>query len=109
MLFLISVNDIASMMGSLVKYKTKHDTKIASKATMTIDEELQWDLDQLTCWTNQWQMKFNVDKCNEVLHIGNSNISIQYVMDGEQFSAVSKEMALGLTISIDLKLGQDCS
>jgi len=33
---------------------------------------LQQDLDQLGQWSDEWQMEFNLDKC-EVVHFGRSN------------------------------------
>ena len=108
MLFLIYVNDIDDGLTCKVS-KFADDTKIASKVTAILDEEaLQSYLDRLARWANQWQMKFNVDKC-KVLHIGKNNNRVRYVMNGQQLSAVSKEKDLGITISSDLKPGQHCS
>ncbi len=58
--------------------------KISSKVT-TIQEKvaLQSKLDQLPCWANDWQMKFNADKC-KVLYIGSNNHHIQYLMNDTQ-------------------------
>ena len=107
-LFLIYVNDIDDGLVCKVS-KFADDTKIASKVTTTQDREtLQSDLDQLTRWANKWQMKFNVDKC-KVLHIGKRNDHVQYSMNGQQLSAVTKEKDLGVTISNDLKPSQQCS
>ncbi len=53
-------------------------------------------------------MKFNIEKCR-VLHIGNNNNRAQYLMNGQQLSAVNKEKDLGITISSDLKSSQHCS
>ena len=53
-------------------------------------------------------MKFNVDKC-KVLHIGKRNDHVQYSMNGQQLSAVTKEKDLGVIISNDLKPSQQCS
>ena len=73
-LFLIYVNDIDDGLNCKVS-KFADDTKIACKVTTTREREtLQSDLDRLTHWANEWQMKFNIKKCR-VLHTGiNNNI-----------------------------------
>jgi len=53
--------------------KFADDTKIGS----IVDGEeshlgLQQDLDQLRQWADEWQLEFNLDKC-EVMHFGRSN------------------------------------
>ena len=53
-------------------------------------------------------MKFNVDKCR-VLHIGSNNSQLQYLMNGQQLSAVIKGKGLGVLVKSDLKPGQHCS
>lgn len=89
--------------------KFADDTKIASKLTTTHEREtLQSDLDRLINWSSEWQMKFNVEK-GKVLHIGSNNNHAQYLMNGQQLSAVNKEKDLGITISSNLKPSQHCS
>ena len=34
-------------------------------------------------WSDDWQLKFNVDKCS-VLHIGNNNPKNDYFMDTDK-------------------------
>ncbi len=88
-LFLIYANDMDDGITSKIS-KFADDTKIARKVTTTHGREtLQSDLDQLVSWTSEWQMKFNVEKC-EVLHIGSNNNRAQYLMNGQQLSTVSK-------------------
>jgi hypothetical protein len=107
-LFLIYINDMDDGIACKIS-KFADDTKIASKVTTTHDREiLQSDLDRLVNWASKWQMKFNVEKC-KVLHIGSNNNRAQYLMNGQQLSAVNKEKDLGITISSDLKPSQHCS
>ena len=107
-LFLIYVNDIDDGLTCKIS-KFADDTKIASKVNTALDREtLQSDLDRLAAWANEWQMKFNVDKC-KVLHIGSHNDHVQYSMNGQQLSAVNKEKDLGVIISSDLKPSQHCT
>ena len=107
-LFLIYVNDIDDGLNCKVS-KFADDTKIACKVTTTREREtLQSDLDRLTHWANEWQMKFNIEKC-KVLHIGSNNNKLLYSMNGQQLSAVNKEKDLGVLVTNDLKPGQHCS
>ena len=51
---------------------------------MNCDEDaeiLQHDLDRLDEWVNQWQMQYNLDKC-EVIHFGSKNKKADYYLNG---------------------------
>jgi len=52
-------------------------------------------------------MIFNVDKC-KVMHIGKSDLCRQYYMHGHQLEEVTQERDLGVMISSDLKVSQQC-
>ena len=72
LLFVIYINDLDENLGGMVS-KFTDDTKIGG----IMDSEegylgLQQDLDQLGQWADEWQMEFNLDKC-EVMHFGRSN------------------------------------
>ena len=63
LLFVIYINDLDENMGGMVS-KFADDTKIGG----IVDNEegylgLQWNLDQLGQWADEWQMEFNLDKC----------------------------------------------
>ncbi len=63
-LLLIYVNDLDDGLTSKVS-KFADDTKVANKVLSTLDKEfLQRDLDKLSSWARDWQMKFNVEKCS---------------------------------------------
>ena len=69
LLFVIYINDLDENLVGMVS-KFADDTKIGG----IVDSEegylgLQWDLDQLGQWADEWQMEFNLDKC-EVMHFG---------------------------------------
>eukprot|EP00061_Rhincodon_typus_P016621 g44929.t1 len=42
---------------------------------------IQQDLDQMSQWTEEWRMEFNLDKC-EVLHVGKANKGRIYTLNG---------------------------
>ena len=67
LLFVIYINDLDENIGGMFS-KFADDTKIGG----IVDSEesylrLQRDLDQLGQWADEWQMEFNLDKC-EVMH-----------------------------------------
>ena len=107
-LFLIYINDMDDeIMNQLLKFAD--DTKIFS--IIRTDEEadnLQKDLDTLLNWTNDWQMQFNVKKC-KVMHLGKQKQNHQYHINGNQLESVKTEKDLGVTLSADLKVAQQCS
>ena len=55
---------------------------------------LQNDLDNISKWADNWQMKFNVEKC-KVLHYGRSSIERGYLMHGHPLEQVLVEKDLG--------------
>ena len=69
LLFVIYINDLNENLAGMVS-KFADDTKIGG----TVDSEegylgMQRDLDQLGQWADEWQMEFNLDKC-EVMYFG---------------------------------------
>ena len=62
--------------------KFADDTKLGGRVNCDADAEiLQNDLDRLGEWTNQWQMQYNLDKC-EVIHFGSKNKKADYYLNG---------------------------
>ena len=107
-LFLIFINDIDSGLLSWI-LKFADDTKIFGPVTNPQDcQKIQCDLDNLVKWSDEWQMKFNVDKC-KVMHIGSRNHQHRYTMNGKILDEVEKEKDLGVVISRDLKASNQCT
>eukprot|EP00061_Rhincodon_typus_P001378 g14633.t1 len=69
LLFITYINDLDVNIGGMLS-KFADDTKIGDAV---VSEEgyfrIQQDLDQMGRWAEEWQMEFNLDKC-EVLHFG---------------------------------------
>ena len=63
-------------------------------------EEVQKDLIRLESWSNDWQLKFNTDKC-EAMHISknNDNSSPQNHLCGNQLKAVTEVKDLRIYIT----------
>ncbi len=71
-------------------------------------ELLQRDLDKLSNWARDQQMKFNVETCR-VMDIGINNDNVKYFMNGVELSVTITETDLGVMISDDLKSSNPCS
>jgi len=68
------------------------DTKIWCKIMTEKDGAiLQEDLDNLTIWSNTWQLKFNAEKC-KVMDIGHSFETEYYMTDGS--SGIEEEIGI---------------
>jgi len=81
LLFLIFINDIdTGIFNTILKFAD--DTKVYGKAVSSADtSRLQSDLSALCKWADEWNMKFNVDKC-KVIHIGANNVCSSYLING---------------------------
>ena len=68
---------------------------------------LQNDLDRLVKWSEIWQMLFNFRKC-KCLHTGHGNLDVNYKMGDAVLSTTVTEKHLGVTISADVKVSEQC-
>ena len=81
LLFLMFVNELPLWIKNELRMFAD-DTKIWCKIMSEKDgATLQEDLDNLTIWSNTWQLKFNAEKC-KVMHIGHSFETEYYMTDG---------------------------
>ena len=71
-------------------------------------QHLQDDLNKLIEWSEKWQMLFNFKKKCKSLHTGHGNEDAQYAMGGTVLNTTLKEKDLGLTISADMKVSEQC-
>ena len=92
-LFLIFINDIdLGLVSKLSKFAD--DSKLCKSIHNSADcDELQKDLDKLNEWSQNWQMKFNIDKCS-VMHLGNSNKQCNYKLGTEKLRKSDSERYL---------------
>jgi len=106
-LFLIFINDLDfGMLNSILKFAD--DTKVYGEVVnQKSREDLQNDLDLLVKWSDEWQMKFNVQKC-KVMHIGKNNMEYKYTMNGMELESTKTEKDLGVVMSSDLKSTDHC-
>jgi hypothetical protein len=107
LLFIIFINGIDEcILSDILKFAD--DTKIFGKAgTRESVNKLRADLKVLWDWSEKWQMKFNTDKC-KVMHIGANNLQEEYFMDGKQLEKISEEKDLGVIVSSNFKVSNQC-
>ena len=106
-LFLIYINDLDDSITSNV-LKFADDTKLFRKVNTDGDKQhLQSDLDRLVKWSEKWQMLFNFGKC-KCLHTGHRNLNVNYKMGDTVLGTTVKEKDLGVTISADMKVSEQC-
>ena len=106
-LFLIYINDLDDSITSNV-LKFADDTKLFRKVNTDDDKEyLKNDLDRLMKWSEKWQMLFNFGKC-KCLHTGHGNLDVNYKMGDTVLGTTVKEKDLGVTISADMKVSEQC-
>jgi ribonuclease P/MRP protein subunit RPP40 len=106
-LFIIFINDLDErILNKLLKFAD--DTKLIGEVNcMEKRDELQQDLDKLIDWSILWQMSFNIEKC-KVMHLGHGNKEYKYLMNGKELQTVMEERDLGVIISQNLKVSQQC-
>ena len=87
--------------------KFADDTKLVRKIKQNGNyEHLQDDLDKLIKSSGKWQMLFNFGKC---LHAGHGNEDVYYRMGGRDLSTTTTEKDLGVIISADMKVSEQCA
>ena len=78
-LFLIYINDLPETLSSTVLLFAD-DTKLFQKINVDDSyQKLQSDLNKLSSWAHDWQMRFNLDKC-KIMHLGHNNKGREYSM-----------------------------
>lgn len=107
LLFVLFINDLDDGIDNWI-LKFADDTKLFGIVNSLRDQTgLQTDLDRLTEWESNWDMKFNITKCKR-MHIGKYNGKIPYSMNGITLAETTVERDLGILISADLKVSAQC-
>ena len=95
------VNDIDIVISSHIQKIVDYYKVYRLAPTAEDIDILQQDINNLCQWSKNWQMVFNVKKC-EVVHLGHNN-AYQYSMNDEGLQSVTEETDLGIIVSNDLK------
>ena len=102
LLFTLYVNDLPDSLHCGVKIFAD-DSKLYRTVRLPVDSlALQDDLNAAANWADDWQLRFNADKC-KVMHIGTANRQHKYCMNGSPLEAVGMEKDLGIYMDTDLK------
>ena len=100
-LFVYFINDMPDAVSSNIKIFAD-DTKIYSGVKEDENsQKLQESLNNLTKWTELWQIKFNSSKCS-VMHIGRDNPKRNYHMDDKVLDKTKAEKDLGVYVDNNL-------
>ena len=70
-------------------------------------QHFQNNLDKLVKCSEKWQMLLNFGKC-KCLHTGHRNFDVNYKMGDTVLGTSVKERDLGVTISADMKVSEQC-
>ena len=106
-LFLIYINDLENEIGSNI-LKFADDTQMFRRVESQEDRhQLQSDLNKLVKWAEKWQMLFNKDKC-KCLHIGQASAKNNYLMNNTVLLSTEREKDVGVVVSSDMKVSEQC-
>ena len=108
-LFVIFINDLPDVTHSMAQMFAD-DTKVFRQIHEQADQQvLQDDIDNLSHWSDTWQLRFNAKKC-KVLHIGRNNPQHQYSMyvkgEKEFLEVTELEKDLGVNVDPELKFSR---
>ncbi len=69
---------------------------------------MQTDMDRFQVWSKNWLLRFNASKC-KVMHMGSSNSSGNYSMDGVILEDIDQAKDLGVYLTKDCKPSTQCT
>jgi len=110
LLFLVYVNDLPKWIVNSIRMFAD-DTNIWT--VITTDQDiisLQSDLNKLADWSDEWLLRFNIDKC-KVMHLGPRQKSTYHIRDGsavKELKETEEEKDLGVCVTPDLKPSTHC-
>ena len=108
-LLLIFINDLPENIRSYVRLFAD-DCVLYRNIKSPIDcQILQDDLNSLAQWETDWQMKFNVAKCNSLRvtrRLPENKIQFEYSLHQQRLEQVQSAKYLGITITDNLDWGQ---
>ena len=108
-LFLIYtyINDLDDNITSNVLKFADGKTVFRKVNTGGDQQHIQNDLHRLVKWSEKWQMLFNFGKY-KCLRTGHGNLDVNYNMGDTALGTTVKENNLGVTVSADMKLSEQC-
>ena len=105
LLFVIFINDVCDIIvwNSSCKLYADDIKLYASVDFNGISRDLQASLDNFISWSNMWQLKVSINKCN-VLRIGKNCVFGDYNFNCDAFSRVDQVADLGIIVDKTLIL-----
>jgi len=106
-LFIIYINDVCDIIsGNTVCKLYADDIKLYSTVDFNgISCDLSTSINNLMLWSNQWQLKVNISKCN-VLRLGKNCIFGDYMFNSDIIPRVNSITDLGITINNKLNFSE---
>ena len=99
LMFLLFINDIGDNITSTIKLFADDCLLFRTIKWSQDTSKLQEDHNNITEWSNQWQMLFNAKKCYTLrVHRKRSPITHNYIMGGEELSSVASQAYLGVEL-----------
>ena len=96
-LFIYYINDMPDLIKVFIKIFAD-DTK-ASNQILSLEDSLvlQSSIDNLCCWTKDWDVTFNCAKCG-VMHLGKNNPKHKYTINNTILHETTSEKDLGVYV-----------
>mgnify|MGYP003529916110 CR=1 FL=1 len=109
LLFIMFVNDVVAVINEdVINEGAKcnlyaDDLKLYSSITCSEDyAHLQHALNAIISWSEEWQLKINMSKCN-VLHVGSTNKKYCYYFKDDVITSLICVKDLGVDVDCNLK------
>ena len=108
-LFLIYISDINSCLNSSqLKTFADDNTIFATISDQTDAQSLQTDLDSILLYSEQWQLKLSVEKCNFLSFGRRPKIYFEYGLNYHKLERKSDVKDLGFHLDKDMKFSRHC-
>ena len=109
-LFIIYINSMDGAVEEFINIISKFadDSKVGTEvSTAEQRQNLQHALNNLSDWSDTWNMLFNEKKC-KVMHFGRNNIQQSYSINNVTLEKSNAEKDVGILVSDDLKPSEQC-
>ena len=108
-LFLIYISDINSCLKSCqLKTFADDNTIFAAISDQNDAQSLQIDLGSILLYSEQWQLKLSVEKCNSLSFGRRPKIDFQYELNNHKLEKKSEVKDLGFHLDKDMKFSRHC-